>query len=364
MKKQWHQYKAVIVLFHLAAWLLLLVIPYFLRPDIPGMRSPPLSSFLGWGSIAQVFFLAAIFYFNAYWLMPQLFNTRRYGLYAAVITLLIASGIVYHMSRRVNFPVRLSDKVLHMQIPDGNPIGRPKRIIRLQTPVFPALFSLLFILVVSIAYRFFLDRLRFERMEQLRQTEHLKSELSFLRSQISPHFMFNMLNSAVSLARTQPGQVEPMLLKLSGLLRYMLYDTDDVKVSLKQEVDYLEGYVELQRLRFGSSVSIEFHKGGVLFGYRIEPMLLIPFVENAFKHGLGKVDEPRIEISLEQKQEKLFFQVRNKYNPHQRPRYDKYSGIGLVNVRKRLDILYNSEYALTVAKFEDWYETTLKLPLR
>ena len=364
MKKQWHKYKAVIVLFHLAAWLLLLVVPYFLRPDIPGLRGQPLVSFLGWGSIAQVFFLAAIFYLNSYWLMPRLLNTKRYGIYVTVIIFILGAGLVFYIAGRRYFPPVQPAQFMRPRATELNGMPGQNRMIRGRPPVFPALFSLLFVLVVSIAYRFFLDRLRFERLEQLRQNEHLKSELGFLRSQISPHFIFNMLNSAVALARTQPAQVEPTLLKLSSLMRYMLYDTDEMKVTLKQELEYLEAYVELQRLRFGDTVPIEFSKTGVLFGHTIEPMLLIPFVENAFKHGLGKVDEPRIEILLEEDQGNLTFRVKNKFNPERHAPKDKYSGIGLANVQKRLDILYGADYQLIVAPTGDWYQTILKLPLK
>lgn len=363
MKKQWHQHKVAIVSWHLAAWSLLLVIPYFLRPDIPGLRAQPALSFFGWWSIVQILFLAAVFYLNAFWLMPRLFNSKRYGAYIATIVFILVVALVFQVGRRRYFPPRLQLDAVRMQMTDREAVPA-QQLFRMPPPLFPAFFSLLFTLAVSIAYRFFLDRIRFERMEQSRQTEHLKSELSFLRSQVSPHFIFNMLNSAVSLARTNPVQVEPTLLKLSGLLRYMLYDTDDVKVPLNQEVEYLEGYVELQQLRFGNSVPIEFKKTGVLFGYAIEPMLLIPFVENAFKHGLGKVDQPRIDIDLREDHGYLHFQVRNKFNPGQRTQPDKYSGIGLTNVRKRLDILYNSEYELTVSKNGDVYDTKLKLPLR
>lgn len=366
MRKHWHKRKIAIALFHTAVWSLLLMLPYFLRPDIPGMRNQSISTFLSWGSIAHVLFLAAVFYFNAYWLIPRLFNVKRYWLYAVSIILILCAGAVFNVNvvKRKYFFQLPPDQIARIRMKDAFPLRDPSQAFHLRPPFFPTLFPLLFTIAASIAYRFFLDRLRFERVQQQRQTEHLKSELSFLRSQISPHFIFNILNSAVAQARTQPSQVESTLLKLSGLMRYMLYDTDDTKVMVKQELEYLESYVELQRLRFGDAVQIDFSRTASLFGYAIEPMLLIPFVENAFKHGLGKVDKPQIFISVGESNGWLTLQVKNKYDPERRSAPDKYSGIGLTNVKKRLSILYGSSYQLSVNATGDWYETTLKLPLR
>ncbi|HMF71821.1 MAG TPA: histidine kinase, partial [Flavitalea sp.] len=180
----------------------------------------------------------------------------------------------------------------------------------------------------------------------------------------SPHFLFNMLNSAVSLARTQPQKVEPTLIRLSGLLRYMLYDSEDKKVPLNLEIEYLESYIELQKMRFDQLIKIEFDKEGVLFGYSIEPMLLIPFVENAFKHGLGIATDAFISISLKEENSVLYFHVKNRYSSQPKVQHDKYSGIGLANVRKRLDLLHNGNYHLVVNKTSEWFEINLKIPLQ
>jgi hypothetical protein len=369
MKKQWYSHIIVVVLLHIAAWTIVFMLPYFLRPDIPPVKDVPISRFFRWINLLQYVFLAAIFYFNAYWLIPRLLNRKKYFLYLACLLVVVAAGYFLNFGR-VRYLRQPFEKGLVVAYRADGPQMRPPGFgqrdvhIRVMGPVFPSLFSLLFVLAFSIAYRFFLDKMTFDRIQQERQTEHLRSELSFLRSQISPHFIFNVLNSAVSLARTQPVQVEPTLLKLSGLMRYMLYDTDDTKVALNQELEYLESYIELQKLRFGDLVKIQFSKSGVLSGYAIEPMLLIPFVENAFKHGMGKINDPEIIIALEELHGILYFYVKNRYNPGEETVQDKYSGIGLVNVSKRLDLLYGSSYHLNVMQTADWYEVKLKLPLQ
>ncbi|MBA4165980.1 MAG: histidine kinase [Chitinophagaceae bacterium] len=205
---------------------------------------------------------------------------------------------------------------------------------------------------------------KFLNKKKLRQNERLKTELSFLRSQISPHFIFNVLNSAVSLARTGSDQLEPMLIKLSNLLRYMLYNSDDEKVPLTRELEYLESYIDLQKIRFEEDVEISFSHAGAFSGHDIEPMLLIPFVENAFKHGIGRIDKPAIFITLKQEQGTLDFHVKNKFNAAMNEMKDKDSGIGLTNVKKRLELLYDDKYSLELKVNDEWFDIKLNLVLK
>ena len=174
-------------------------------------------------------------------------------------------------------------------------------------------------------------------------------ELKFLRSQISPHFLFNILTNLASLARKKSDHLEESLLMLSGLMRYMLYDAEK-KISLKQEVEYLESFITLQQLRFGRDVRIVFSiaLSNEQTSYSIEPMLLIPFVENAFKHGTGYMDQPAIDINLMVKERELIFQVKNKFDRETDASKDESSGIGLNNVRSRLALLYPETHSLTI----------------
>jgi LytS/YehU family sensor histidine kinase len=188
---------------------------------------------------------------------------------------------------------------------------------------------------------------RAEKLEKERRSEQLVSELRFLRSQVSPHFLFNMMTNMVALARQKSELLEPSLLKLSDLLRYMLYDANKDKFLLSQEISYLRSYIELQQLRFGEDLDlvldIEEHEPDCY----IEPMLLLPFVENAFKHGIGMVHNPFIKISLTLRDNKLYFSVTNNYNRSNHSK-DESSGIGLANVKNRLNLLYPGKYDLSI----------------
>nr|WP_256471371.1 histidine kinase [Solitalea agri] len=223
------------------------------------------------------------------------------------------------------------------------------------------LFPLLFIWATSTSYRFIVDQLKTDRQNKERENIHLKTELSFLRSQISPHFIFNILNSLVALTRKRPEQVEPVIIQLSQMMRYMLYENDEQKVSIEKEIDYLQNYIDLQRLRFGDSVKVVFTVDNRASDKSIEPMLLIPFIENAFKHGVGLITDPVIEIYLQANAHKLQFSVSNKFNDDDQK--DESSGIGLNNVERRLNILYHNRHQLRLMKSEEWFMVELSIEL-
>ena len=149
--------------------------------------------------------------------------------------------------------------------------------------------------------------------------------------------MFNILNSLASLARKKSDSLEPAIIQLSQLMRYSLYHTDK-KVSLEQEAAYIGNYIELQRLRFGSTITLHYHVNIERKDLLVEPMLLIPFVENAFKHGVGMIQNPVINVKLEASSYGIHFEVRNKFNSSSDETKDSSSGIGLPNVKRRLDL--------------------------
>ena len=220
-----------------------------------------------------------------------------------------------------------------------------------------------FIFALGTAYQLIKDKINSDKLAQEKQNEVLKTELSLLRSQVSPHFMFNVLNNMVSLARKQSDLLEPSLIKLSSLMRYMLYEADEEKVSIEKEMDYLQSYIDLQQQRFGKKVQVKVHMHTMDDHYQLEPMLLIPFVENAFKHGTGMIEDARIDIDLEAEKNVLQFTVSNKYNSVSAEIKDKTSGIGLANVKRRLNLLYGKNHSLTISTNNNWFVVVLKINL-
>lgn len=221
--------------------------------------------------------------------------------------------------------------------------------------------ALVLVATISTAYGLLSYVLEQEKRQQEQQKEHLQSELSFLRSQINPHFIFNILNSIVYLIRIKSDLAEPVTLKLSELMRYMLYESENALIPLEKEASYLKNYIELQKVRFEDDVEITFTIEGVATTQMIEPMLLIPFVENAFKHGVGMVINPTIEINLKISENALSFSVKNKIATETAMDKDSSSGIGLKNVQRRLELLYSNTHELTIKNENGWFLTTLNL---
>lgn len=202
-----------------------------------------------------------------------------------------------------------------------------------------------------------------QRKEQ--ETENLRAELQFLKWQVSPHFLFNVLNSLVAMAHTKSDKLEDSLHTLSSMMRYMLYESDE-QVSISQECEYLESFVALQQLRYSKGVKLVRHFDHHDAQELIEPMLLIPFVENAFKHGTAGVSEPEIHLLLSYNNITgvLLFSVKNKV-PAKSLRKSGESGLGLQNVQKRLKLLYEGKHQLHIHQTEaGWYEVMLEIDLK
>ncbi len=306
---------------HLLIWASLLIIPLFIFRNFTINTGLPDYYFL----VTNIYQIG-LFYLNAFFLYPKLFNRRSWWLY------LLAIGIILALS----YYIKLG--VVKWVFPEFILTPFNNRIL-----FFPPIPFLL----ASFIFRYITDRARAEKLEKERRSEQLVSELRFLRSQVSPHFLFNMMTNMVSLARQKSELLEPSLLKLSDLLRYMLYDANKDRFLLSQEISYLRSYTELQQLRFGEDLKLTMEIGGHEPDCYIEPMLLLPFVENAFKHGIGMVPNPFINISLVLRDNKLYFTVTNNYNRSNHSK-DESSGIGLANVKNRLNLLYPGKYDLSI----------------
>ncbi|WP_394991356.1 sensor histidine kinase [Emticicia sp.] len=279
-----------------------------------------------------------LFYIHSKYLFPKVFKQKpiNYFLYMVGLIFLLVMGRYYV---RITFVESEPNQLFFVNV----------------------FIQYLFIFVISASYCFFSEYQKNQQVQREKENERLKSELSFLRSQISPHFMFNLMNSLVSLNRKKSNLVEPVLLKMSDLLRYMLYEKDDKQISLDNEVKYLENYIDLQKVRFADYVDIDFLVQKPLLSKNIEPMLLIPFVENAFKHGVGLVEKPIIKIELQTTVNQLIFKVTNKFSSDKQEVKDGASGIGLANVKRRLELLYPNQYVLNVEEQTHFYITELKL---
>lgn len=279
-----------------------------------------------------------VFYFMVYYLYPMYFMKKKIGKYLLTLTVLcifislLSAGVSHYIDHS---PTKVW-------------VGSTIKFL-----------TSMAVMATGTAFMLVVHFLRDQRLQQ----ENLKTELVFLRSQVSPHFMFNTLNSMVSLARKKSDKLEPALLELSNLMHYMLYESDEEKVSLAKEIDYIQSYIDLQTLRFGHQVRISFTTHIPPGDLYIEPMLLIPLIENAFKHGMGLMNDPEIAIEQDVQDDQLLLTVRNKFNHLSSETKDKTSGIGLTNLERRLKLLYPNKHALTIVKNDNYFNASLKIYL-
>jgi len=190
-------------------------------------------------------------------------------------------------------------------------------------------------------------------------TQNQASELALLRSQVNPHFLFNTLNNIYSLVYKKSDNAAEAVMKLSAIMRYMLYDATAEKVALEKEVEYLQSFIELQNLRLKQKDFVEMNIQGDMSGRIIAPMLLIPFVENAFKHGSRTVTNPGIVIHLLIEPLQLHFEITSYLRKNTTATVDKAGGVGLTNTIRRLQLIYPDKHHLDIIQGEDTF--TIKL---
>lgn len=222
---------------------------------------------------------------------------------------------------------------------------------------------LLFRVGLSIGARGFIEYMQErERRKELEQF-NFQSELSLFRAQVNPHFLFNTLNNIDALIHIDPDKASEALIQLSKQMRYLLYDSNVAKIDLKDEIKFIQNYINLETIRIKNKKFIAFDIRGSFHGIRIAPMLFIAFVENAFKHGSNRQNDKGIEIILSIVEDNLCFKCKNTFEASPKPKMVKYSGIGLNLVKKRLKLIYKSNYALTIKQDKDFYLVELNIPL-
>jgi sensor histidine kinase YesM len=233
----------------------------------------------------------------------------------------------------------------------------PKYISPLMVLPIIAVFS------VSTGIEMTSEWLKQDKKQQDIINEKLEAELALLKFQINPHFLFNTLNNIYALAETKSDRTQSAILLLSDLLRYAIYESNVYKIHLSREIEQIKNYIELQNLRISSKKSIQiiFEIEGAIENQQIAPMLLLPFIENAFKHGISYISNAQITIKLEIKHNQLIFRVLNHKIKNTDQQKDDYKGLGLKNVKRRLDLIYPENYSLAIQDHDDLYETTLEI---
>ncbi|WP_207429213.1 sensor histidine kinase [Pedobacter sp. SYSU D00535] len=293
-------------------------------------------------------FNIALFYVNYLYLLPNFLNTRRYLACAVSITsLIIVSALIKYGLANVFWETVLLR-------------GQNQTRIGFWEYFLGSVFTSTFFVFISTAFKFTSDWFVNEKIRKNLEKDKLSAELAFLKSQINPHFLFNSLNNIYSLAYQKSDKTPEAILKLSEIMRYMLQESNEVQVDLSRELRYLDNYIELQKLRFKNEAYVEFNITGSHINHRIAPLILIAFVENAFKHGLASDPENPIKLAVIINGSGLQFNVWNKKSLQNK---DLTSGIGLNNVKRRLELLYPGKYKLNITDTPSVYYCELSLDL-
>ncbi|MDC6366851.1 MULTISPECIES: sensor histidine kinase [Flavobacteriaceae] len=280
-----------------------------------------------------------------YWLMPHFLYKKKYWQFFSGVLLIIIGAIL------------MEELVLELIFYAGS------RRARIFPGIYYAPFGIIPIIAILAGFKFGWDALqKQQQIEELKSSVH-ESELQFLRSQINPHFLFNNLNNLYSYALEGSTKTPEIILELSGILRYILYECKEKFVPLEKEISQLHNFIKLNKLQIEDRGSVAFNIGTINSGYKIAPLILIVFIENAFKHSqAGQTDNIKITIDLHMKTNVLYFSCTNNHKPTQG--LDTVAaGIGLKNVKKRLELLYLNNHDLVVRENQETYEVKLSIKL-
>ncbi len=307
--------------------------------------------------ISYVLFEAIAVYFNLYYLIPRFLEKGKLNQYAVylVLTILLSSAFIvmgYYTAAWISD--RSFYDLFKIEPEDFPPTG-----------FLNALPSSIASMTLAMSIKLTKNWIQSTRRQQALEKEKLETELKFLRSQFNPHFLFNTINSIFFLIHKNPAKASNSLAKFSDLLRYQLYECNETQIPLRNEVTYLESFIELEKLRHNNSLEIRIEIESQTTNYlAIAPFLLITFTENAFKHVSTHTDRPNwIRLHLSMNGSTLHFKISNSVSSIKSTDVVSYGGIGLKNVKRRLDLIYAGQYQLNIQHDQTSFDVELTLTL-
>lgn len=333
-------------------WMLVLLVPFMNSGMMSDTTLDINSSLLSWLKVLPFYLL---FILNNYLLYPHLWGKRRYWIYLAVTTILIAGIFTL---------LEIYDKSDITVIFPTDDESVPYKTLHIGLTVFPwwgNMIAAVLMLVANNSVRTLYRQMQTDEDTERLQRQNLQAEMYYLKHQINPHFLMNTLNNIHALVDIDGEAAKQAVIQLSDMMRYVVYDTGGDAISLKEEVRFIENYIELMRIRYTDDVKIQYNKPLQLKGRTdIPPLIFIVFVENAFKHGVSYDYASYINIDIECAEGYVVGRFENSVNPKKRT---EQHGIGLENVRKRLDLIYDDRYDLQIDESSDSYCITLKIPI-
>ena len=298
-------------------------------------------------------------YFLNYYLIPKYLLKKKYKIFALYAVYSLIFSAYFELIIIFLAYIIIAD----LNIDKMNP---------LTIDIFFLMVGLYFVVFFAVAVKMLKNWYQIQRNNQQLIKEKLEAELQLkemqlelLKGQIQPHFLFNTLNNLYGLTLSKSDKAPNVVLMISNLLDYLLYQCNAPEVSLQKEIDHLSNYLELQKIRYGANIEITFEVNGIVTDQKIAPSLLLPFVENSFKHGISnEVNDGFITIKLRVSDHNFYFNVENSKIRHDPTRKGHSSqGIGLGNVKKRLGLIYPKQHRLIIENDEDLYKSSLYIGL-
>jgi len=340
---------------HIAGLLLFLILPIFVFD-----RENERAIFWMYSYYFQLIFMTVAFYVNYLVIVPRFFFSKKKiyfwgSMLLFVIVLLATSQYFYNV---------LAFDSLRPDAPPGDGMIPQRNALGLH----PKLVDNFFLMVVVLGFSSGMAIIQELRKNETKQKEiervKVDTELAFLKNQISPHFFFNALNNIYALIAIDSSKAQDSVEKLSGLMRYLIYDSDIKVVDIKKEFDFVHNYIELMKQRLTSKVNLQVNIDRQLPDRHIPPLLFIPFIENAFKHGISYREESFITISFKVTNDSIIFECKNSIPESNRATENEEGGIGIVNIKKRLELIYGDRAQLEIQDKNKQYAVLLSIPLQ
>lgn len=368
MKRSFFEHKNIIVGLHILAWVILLGLPlYFVKRWEIG------KDFV-WLYYINVIINGIIFYTNYFYLVPKFFfNGRKYRYSLSIAVLLIIFYLVSDNSNQAVFKYvpdgRRHENPPHEYVQNTRPAS-PNPAMRMpmrppfrQMHIFNYGFTAISLIFFSLGLRVLERHTSIEKIQKDLEKEKLNSELAFLKNQISPHFFFNTLNNIYSLININAEDSQKAVLKLSKMMRYLLYESEHGDTKLGSELEFMANYIDLMKLRMSDKIKLSVDFPENYEDINIPPLLFIPFIENAFKHGVSFRENSFIGIKMTCTRDEIIFRCVNSIAITGNGSVVNTSGIGLENVSKRLELLFPGRHDLKITRSDETFEVLLRIDL-
>ncbi|MGD8426322.1 MAG: histidine kinase [Balneolaceae bacterium] len=324
----------------LLLWFIYLIIPYLVVPERYGYSMAP-------SDLAIKIYYLFIILLNNFVLIPRFLNNNKYWKFTAAVIFVVVVGAFF-------------EEIVLENIFYPNTRGGALTIRSVQWSIY----KIGFVIILFSSFKLIWDNQRRQKRFNELEREKMESELKFLKSQINPHVLFNNLNNIYSYALEKSEKVPEMLLRLADIMRYMLKDGNDRFVTLDKELNYLNDFIELQKIRLEGRGKVEFSVEGNAAPYQIAPLLLVAFVENSFKHSMrSEVENIFIRINIRIANDTLHLYVENTFSDADNGTQSQETGIGLQNVRKRLELMYPDKHSLEIEQKDGRFVVQLSLNL-